>query len=263
MIRGSTVDLCEQMLQRQITGYLDRLEQRAAHAEQAVQVQRPAIYRDGGDRLIVSLPREGLERVRMTSATEIEELFARESHRGILLGARPSLLFGRQIFAIVKETEGGHSLRTVEYCYHFFTRASRSNEAWYGLRVENSAENSWFLNHPLHHIQLGMDKALRLRSVEAHSFAGFVDLILRHTASPIWARMYPDLHDVLNEKEGPFQKLAQGRARHARGLESVFREARAEPLPWYIDWMQWLDDIQECDREPDFIEIFDAAFRAP
>lgn len=209
----------------------------------------------------------------MANSEQVSALFDRSQRSGVLLGAPPSaLVIGAQHLKVEEEQEGGFVLRTTWYKYCLLFRVMdplgmRSTE-WFAMRLESDSRvgwNSWLLNHPIHHFQLGFCEELRLLSSRGRSLVAFIDAALRWFAPSAWAEMYPSLYLHLTDATGRFSSLTQVpagadvqmRQSSASDLRDILRQARADRIDWYRDVEQWREDVDprsEC--APELFDVF-------
>lgn len=208
----------------------------------------------------------------MVTSEEVEALFKRSRRSGVMIGEPPTaLVLGIQQLGVKQGEDGDFLLRTTWYRYYLLIRsipAQTRSPTWFALRLENDSrigQNSWLLNHPIHHIQLGLCDDLRLLSSRGRSLLSFVDAALRGFAEDAWSDMYPALHLELSEPEGrfaPFTRSPEGAdvhlaATHADEVKKILRQGRAEKLDWSLELDQWRNDVSArsiC--APEMFDVF-------
>lgn len=258
MIRGVTRRECIRRFQDLVNGYWERLSQ--AGARGGVLAVWPKIVPDQSEQVIEAALGDQLIREHTPMATfeDVEILREGCEHEGVLMGRPPSaIVIGIQNMRIEPDGDG-FALRTAWYKYGLLLRAERARHleapAWFALRLESDARvgwNSWLLNHPIHHYQLGLRDDLRILSRDGRSLVSFVDTAIRLFVPEVWAEMYPALHLELTEPTGAFAAVTQRSpgvdvdltGEHARRANETLRQARAEGRDWYRDLEQWRSDV--------------------
>ncbi len=268
MIRGATATECWEIFTEQIWGYWGRLSE--AGQNRGVIAVRPTLRFDSAKREgEVSLGDMMRDRVPMATSTQVNELFERALRDGVLIGQPPKVLvLGIQKLAMEQDSaSGSFVLRTSWYKYCLVVRSAEiaglDAPPSFAMRLESDGRmgwNSWLLNHPIHHVQLGLCNDLRILASRGRSLVSFVDAALRLFAEDAWAEMYPGLYLELKEPSGhfaPFTQCQEGadfelRARDASKARDIVRRARAEGLEWHKELDQWREDIDawsECAPE--------------
>ena len=211
----------------------------------------------------------------MATPTQVRELFDRARRCAALLGAPPCVaVLGTQRVAIDETNGGEFELRTTAYKYTLIATSRDDNQddglTWFAARLESEpdvGQQSWLLNHPIHHYQLGGSGKLRVPSKRGRSLISFIDAALRAYVPDAWGELYGDLYLELTEEGGCFEWLTRATPApivagdHER-LAQAFRAARASRTRWYLDVEQWRDDTHDrticapelfdvfCDRAP-------------
>ncbi len=208
----------------------------------------------------------------MATSGEVEELFDRSYRSGVLIGEPPAVLvLGVQRLGLDQDQDENFVLRTTWYKYCLVVRGTASSAGtptWFALRQESDSrigQNSWLLNHPIHHVQLGLCDELRILSPRGRSLISFVDAALRSFAEDAWSEMYPSLRLELADASGrfaPFTQPSRGAdvqitASHADAVRTILRQGRADRLDWYLELEQWRKDVDSrsvC--APEMFDIF-------
>lgn len=217
----------------------------------------------------------------MTHSDEVRILYdgLSTSKKGVLLGRPPrALVYGYQRLRL--DLTGDASrwfIDDYKYCVLISDRgAAASRATWFGLRLESdphAGRNSWLLNHPVHHFQLGSCNELRLHAGQGRSLISFVDLMLRAFAVDAWRKMYPELYRELKSghqkkasemRRGSFDwitgtpssepALVIGRDDWDK-LAKLLSEGRSDGRRWYKELELWRDDI--ADHSACAPELFD------
>lgn len=271
VIRGATALACWNTLEQQIWDYWGRL----AHAgsDRGVIAVTPVFKLDpshregevalGGDFVRKHEP--------MATSEQVKDLFERSNRQGVLLGKPPSVLaLGIQRFAI-EEQDGSFLLRTSWYKHCLMVRVLSEpggEPTWFAMRLESDShigQNSWLLNHPIHHVQLGLCDELRIMSTRGRSLLSFVDAALRFFAVEVWSELYPSLYLHLSDSTGRFSAFTQSpegsavklTTPHADAVKSILRQGRADKVDWFLELEQWredVDDRSEC--APELFDVF-------
>jgi hypothetical protein len=271
LIRGTTRSACWKHLEEQVRGFWGRLAQ--AGSDRGVIAVTPS-FELNEPRTAGEIALGGAfvrDHVPMATSAEVEALFERSRRHGVLLGEPPvALVLGIQKLAIDEEKGLGFALRTTWYKYCLLVRdlaaADTGAPPWFALRLESDGRigwNSWLLNHPVHHFQLGLCENLRMPSPNGRSLVSFVDAALRSFTADVWSEMYPSLHLHLSDASGRFAAFTQRsagvdaeiRAAHADDLREALRQGRADGMDWHEELEQWRDDVD--DRSECAPELFD------
>jgi hypothetical protein len=263
-IRAGAPKACWKALGDSLWDYWGRL---GACGRNRIVAPAPALDFEDRDGTITLGGRLARDRVPMGTSSEVRAL-VEDSHRGaVRIGAPPrALVLGYQRLH-VERTERDYALHTTEYKYtlalSFTDTDAVDGQQWLAIRLESdarTARQSWLLNHPVHHHQLGACDDLRLLSPRGRTLVSFVDAALRAFAADVWGEMYTNLYLHLTEEQGAFRRIAgTERIDHATAatLERLLREGRAERLDWHLELEQWRADVD--DRSivaPELFETF-------
>jgi hypothetical protein len=209
----------------------------------------------------------------MATPEEIASLLEKASGDALVIGG-PSTAFAlaTESLRVVRcEGETGFCLKTTSYKFSLLYR-SDSGTTWAegasALRFESESaagNNSWVLNHPIHHIQPGDSKFVRIRHVERFDVVGFVDWVLRSFAETVWSNMYEDLYLALNCAGGSlYEHFGKDSERPkdvscpvTDALRKVLAAGRAEKVRWYQELELWRRDSGAYSQHaPELYECF-------
>ncbi len=209
-----------------------------------------AVY--ANDRGTVSLGGElALERHEMATPLDARDLFKKcvESN-ALMLGSPPSVAC--LAHQTVSMDSGPMSRPTViSYKYTTVVSPPSRTESAFAIRIESEGKlghNSWLLNHPIHHIQLGTCGDLRIINPIARSLTAFIDLMLRTYDRPTWAELYPNLNHALSRHGAfkrwvePAEELPIGTA-HSQEVEKTISAGLSSKDPWALELELWRKDI--------------------
>lgn len=260
-IHRPTARACWKAFEDQLWAYWGRLQNCGRNKLRA---PWPVLDRDEGQLTLGG--QHAREHVAMATSGEVSKLVQHAQHEGVLIGRPPfALLLGHQRLS-VKKFEAGYTLHTTDYKYtlavSFVDQFAEPNRSWFALRLESTSapdEQSWFLNHPIHHHQLGSCGDLRLPATHGRALISFIDAGLRAFASDVWQEMYPALFAEL--REGAFRRLAAGWTRidqaAVQRVEELLRQGRAHKLDWYHELEQWRMDIgNRSATTPELFDLF-------
>jgi hypothetical protein len=211
----------------------------------------------------------------MATPAEVRELFARVRGEAVLVGSPASAAVLGFQRVVADEVDGGRfALRTTSYKYTLVA-GTRDDDApggltWFAVRLESephAGEQSWLLNHPIHHYQLGGSGDLRVLSPRGRSLTSFVDMILRAFAPDTWGELYSALHLELTQQAGGFEWLTRAPQKgeenrlildgDERRLRDLLRGGRANRLDWHVDMEQWREDIDDRSTcTPELFSLF-------
>ncbi len=276
LIQAPTASKCFERLEKHVSGYWGRVG--AAGGGRGVTAVVPAMRFDKTSGTIELGLGDAFIRGHQPMATsdEVGELFDQGRNYGVVLdtlNAPLALVLGIQWLRAEQDAASrAYFLRTYQYKYCLIVRSaspSASAPTWFALRLESDSQigqNSWLLNHPVHHIQLGLCDELRFPSPWGRSLIAFVDSALRAFAPEVWGELYASLYLELNEPVGKFAGFTKEalperdkhlREPHAVELRALLREGRAQKADWHCDLEQWREDIDngsEC--APELFDLF-------
>jgi hypothetical protein len=276
LIQAATPRACFVSFQHQVSDYWGRLAQEGSG--RGVIAVTPAVRFDPASSTIELGLGDAFVRGHQPMATsdEAQALCDRGRNDGVVLDtldAPLALVLGIQWLRVEQDPASKtFFLRTYQYKYCLIVRSALPSAAaptWFALRLESDSEigqNSWLLNHPVHHLQLGLCDDLRIPSSRGRSLIAFVDSAIRAFAPEVWAELYPSLYLELNEPAGRFAGFTKEaiperekhlRAPHAADLRELLREGRAQKHDWHLDLERWREDIgdhSEC--APELFDLF-------
>jgi hypothetical protein len=209
----------------------------------------------------------------MATPEEIASLLEEASGDALVIGG-PSEAFALAIenLSVVRcEGKAGFCLKTTSYKFSLLYKSS-SGTTWAkgasALRFESESaagNNSWVLNHPIHHIQPGDSKFVRIRCAERFGVVGFVDWVLRSFAETVWSNMYEDLYLALSCAGGAlYEHYGKNSERPqdissavTKALRNVLAAGRAENTRWYQELELWRRDSGAYSQHaPELYECF-------
>lgn len=255
VVRGRTPAACWKAFEDGVWDYWGRL---GSCGRDRLVAPGPSLRFDDGEGEITLGGHFARRHVAMATSDEVRHLFDAAHATGVRIGAPPlALVLGYQR-VLAEQSDGCYVLRTIEYKYtlalSFTDTLADDGRGWAALRLESDSRSdrqSWLLNHPVHHHQLGGCDDLRLPAPRGRSLLSFVDAALRAFAVNVWAEMYPNLFLNLSLDEGVFRRVSgSGRVDDAalNTLKTLLREGRAEPADWYLELERWRDDVDDQSR---------------
>lgn len=256
MIVQSTPAGCWNAFGRDFFGYWGRLQ--TAGSGRGLIAPNPALSADirQGTASCILGGEAAYEHVAMGTPDDIADLAERCKNKALAIGTPPqAFALGAQYFTFERSDDGGFLLRQTSYKYTLLYRSDNCPN-WKqctALRLEGDdriGHNSWLLNHPIHHLQMGDSKRLRFHSADSRSLVGFVDWALRAFGEAVWFELYPDLSLELVDEGGVFQFLTSGPGGSIRDatkehLGKVLRSGKADRTGWFRDLELWNKDTRD------------------
>lgn len=265
-IRGATPTACWIALQTSLFGYWGRLADRG---QNRIVAPTPALAFEGQTGSITLGGDSAWQHVPMGTSAEVRRLVDAAGNSAVRIGAPVrALILGYQGLSVENDEEG-FALHTTEYKYtlalSYDDKDAAGGKGWLAIRCESdgrTARQSWFLNHPTHHHQLGGCADLRILSTRGRSLVSFIDSALRAFAPEVWGRMYTKLYRHLSGGDGAFRRLEKNeRLDHDTDatLGKLLQEGRANNLDWHLELERWRADVD--DQSIVAPELFETFFR--
>ncbi len=227
------------------------------------------VIEEAGDVLRVYHPKRPRQRLDMATPDQVFTLLSTHEKQAFVFTERPLVLLSYEEMIAVpvsaQSPSGPFKLRTQHY-QHILLIASHHGldpqHEYYAVRIESDgafSRNSWFLNHPLHHIQLGFDEAFRWPSTPYMSTLGVLDFLLCVFAEGAWKRLYPSLHGLLSARRGG----DSGPVNSPADFPALVRATECGLKPsWRLDWELWQRRVSATSTLPDYHGLYQAPLDA-
>ena len=208
LIRKSSSESCETSLRQLTENYFDTLVNKLKELKADIRVNPPLTH----SQAVLFPPGFNFDSGIALGSADLIRTWIHQNPRvyGILFPKTEGRVLGYMTWRAVENSQRRgprFSAKLESYKYYYFHPQKEGQRA-FSIRAESSKplENSWYLNHPLHHFDVFDFSEPRLPSLPPHTLTAFIDFILRMLYPKFWQVLYPNMFkffDQLKKQEVP------------------------------------------------------------